>query len=613
MRRSRPAFRLVCACARPVDVHDSCTARPRDQSAVCRLRGLTAEAWLNDSELRIGLGCMRLATGPGFDQESAAATIAAAVEAGVTVFDTARAYTADPAELGQNERMLGRVLSGVSGARVVTKGGMRRPGGGWVPDGRAKAIAADCEASLEALGGIAIDLYLLHAPDPRTSWRTSVRALARLAEQGLVRRVGVSNVNRDQLDEACELAPVAAVQVAFSRVDDSPVRGGVVARCAERGIAVIAHSPLGGPRRSAALAHDPALVEVAGRLGATVEQVALAWLLSVSPVVVPIPGARRPETVRSAVHAGAMLLADEDRATLAGPRPGPVRAARRAAAEVVVVMGIAGAGKSRRAAEYVDRGYARLNRDELGGSLRDLAIALDEQLTSGASSVVLDNTYLTRVARSHVLDVAARHGAAARCVWIDTPLDQAQVNLVQRLLDRFGSLPTPEELRAAARGEPGLMLPTSQMRTLRELEPPSADEGFVAVERVEFARESGDVGAGGVLVAAAALARRGVSDLLAGADPAAPHLLFDWRPGGSADGLDEQVRLLSRLVSGPVEVGVCPHGGGPPSCWCRPPLPGLPLAFARRRRLDLSLGWVIGASPAHGTLARTLGARYVEA
>ena len=97
---------------------------------------------------------------------------------------------------------------------------MTRPGGAWVPDGRAKAIAADCEASLAALDGLPIDLYLLHAPDPRTPWRTSVRALARLVERRLARRVGLANVNRTQLDEALELAPIAAVQVALNPFDD---------------------------------------------------------------------------------------------------------------------------------------------------------------------------------------------------------------------------------------------------------------------------------------------------------------------------------------------------------------------------------------------------------
>ena len=137
---------------------------------------------------------------------------------------------------------------------------MTRPVAAWVPDGRAKAIAADCEASLAALDGLPIDLFLLHAPDPRTPWRTSVRALARLVEEGLVRRVGLANVTRTQLDEALELAPIAAVQVALSPLEDRALRGGVVARCAELGLTLIAHSPLGGPRRAGALARRRELV-----------------------------------------------------------------------------------------------------------------------------------------------------------------------------------------------------------------------------------------------------------------------------------------------------------------------------------------------------------------
>ena len=114
-------------------------------------------------------------------------------------------------------------------------------------------------------------------------------------------------------------------------------------------------------------------------------------------------------------------------------------------------MGIPGAGKSRIAEEHVARGYLRLNRDELGGSLRDVAGALDEALAAGARRVVLDNTYLTRAARSHVVEAAGRHGAAARCIWLDTPLAQAQVNLVERLLDRVRLAP---RARCAPRPRP---------------------------------------------------------------------------------------------------------------------------------------------------------------
>ena len=324
---------------------------------------------------------MRLSTDEARDEELAVATIAAAVDAGVTVFDTARAYGHGPEELGHNERLLARVLreTGAAGrARIVTKGGMARTGGGWIPDGRAKAIRADCDASLEALDGLPIDLYLIHAPDLRTPWTTSVRALARLADEGVVRSVGVANVNRRQLDEALEHAPIAAVQVALSPLDDSALRGGVLERCVEQGISLIAHSPLGGPRRAGSIVRQQALVEAAERVGATPAEVALAWLLELSPGVVAIPGARRPETARSAARAAALELDEASRAILAGAfgGPRPARAKSRSAddgADVVVVMGIPGSGKSRVAEEYVAQGYVRLNRDERGGSLRTLA------------------------------------------------------------------------------------------------------------------------------------------------------------------------------------------------------------------------------------------------
>jgi aryl-alcohol dehydrogenase-like predicted oxidoreductase len=555
-------------------------------------------------ELRIGLGCMRL---------SAEETITAAAAAGVTVFDTARAY-------GENERMLAAALRHAGAerrARVVTKGGMTRVDGAWAPDGRAKAIRSDCEASLAALDGLPIDLYLVHAPDPRTPWATTVRALARLAGEGVVKHVGVANVNRRQLDEALALAPIAAVQVALSLVDDRPVRGGVVERCAEAGIAVIAHSPLGGPRRAATLARHRVLAEVAAGLGATPAEVALAWLLQLAPNVVAIPGARRPETVRSAVRAATLELGDADRAALARAfgRPAPTRVAHPRPAgdgEVVFVMGIPGAGKSRIAEEYVARGYVRINRDERGGSLLGVADALDEQLAAGSRRVVLDNTYLTRASRSYVIETANRHRVPARCVWLDTPLAQAQVNLVARLLGRFGSLPTPEELRERARREQGLLAPTSQMRAVRELEPPSPDEGFAAVERREFVRASDGRARAGVFVAAAALEHPAWQRSLDAGDRTAPHLVFDWRPDGSAEELAPDVERLAAEVSGPVESAVCPHAGGPPRCWCRPPLPGLPLAFARRHGIDPARSVLIGASTAHRTLANTLGARYVS-
>ena len=541
------------------------------------------------------------------DQELATATIAAAHAAGITIFDTARAYG--------NERLIARALASPAGlagpaaARIATKGGMTRAGEAWVTDGRAKAIRADCEASLVALEGLAIDLYLIHAPDPRTPWRTSLRALARLHDERLVRHIGVSNINRPQLDEALALAPITAVQVPLNVYDDRAVRGGVVERCAELGVTVMAHSPLGGPRRAASLARHQGLAKVARGRGATPAEIALAWLLELSPVVVPIPGARRPETARSSAGAAALRLDAEERAALVRPQRARRAARARADADVLLVMGIPGAGKTRLARDYAARGYVRLNRDERGGGLRELAGVLDEALSAGAARVVLDNTYLTRAARSYVIEAARRHGTPPKCLWLDTSLAHAQANMVERVLERFGALPTPEEMRQIGRREPGLLMPTSQMRALRELEPPSVDEGFAGVEVVRFERvnHAGRPRRAVIIAAPALRSREGWEHVPAGSD--APHLIFDWSPGGSADALAPLIARMAARVSGPLAAAVCPHPGGPPSCWCRPPLPGLPLAFAHKHQADPAL--LIGTTPTHRTLAATVGADFV--
>jgi hypothetical protein len=364
--------------------------------------------------------------------------------------------------------------------------------------------------------------------------------------------------------------------------DDRAIRGGVVARCEEHGLAVIAHSPLGGPRRIARLRRDPTLL----RVGASPEQVALAWLLDLSSAIVVIPGARNAAAVQSAVQAAVL---DLDTSSLGGTR---TRSVAQRAGEVVLLMGIPGAGKSKAAERFVSEGYGCVNRDERGGTLLDVARELDDMLRRGETQVVLDNTYLTRAHRSRVIETAAFHGVPATCVWVDTPLAQAQVNMIERLLERFGSLPSPEELRSASRREPGLHTPTSQMRAARELEAPEEDEGFERIERVAFQRTERP-GIAGVFVAAPAFEHSEWKRVV----PAdAPHLVFDWRPG-------EESRAS--------EHAVCTHPGGPPVCWCRPPLPGLLLDFARRHGISPERSFVVGTSSAHRTLAKTLGARFV--
>ncbi|HEX6738975.1 MAG TPA: AAA family ATPase, partial [Vicinamibacteria bacterium] len=285
--------------------------------------------------------------------------------------------------------------------------------------------------------------------------------------------------------------------------------------------------------------------------------------------------------------AAALVLSDDERARLAERLPAGTRARPRRAAtprdgdgEVVMIMGIAGAGKSRAAEALTGRGYLRLNRDERGGTLRGLAQALGQALERGERRVVLDNTYLGRASRADVIEAAARHGLPVRCVFVDTPVPQAQVNLCLRLVDHFGTLPGPEEIRASKL--PGIMGPMPLFRQARELEPPAADEGFAGIETVAFTRApSPELLAGAVVP----LEEMPVPPR----EP--PTLALGWRPGRGAFSLEG-------------DIAVCPHPAGPPVCWCRPPLPGAVVAWARRRGVDLARVTVLGGSPTFRALAR---------
>jgi aryl-alcohol dehydrogenase-like predicted oxidoreductase len=527
--------------------------------------------------------------------EAATAAIHAALDAGLLVFDTARAY-------GDGERLLGEALAThAAGSRafIVTKGGMARPDGRWRADGRAATLRRDCESSLSALGR-PIDLYLVHAPDPRVNWATSIRALSRLLDERLVPAIGVSNVTLKQLDEALALAPIAAVQVGFSLRDDLPLRSGVLERCRERGLVLMAHSPLGGPRHAKALLAAPPIVDIAHRHGVAPAAVALAALLDAYPEVAVIPGARHAQAVREIAAASSLRLDDSERAALAAQfaavRRRVVMPAARGAGEVVLLMGLPGAGKSVAAQALVGEGYERLNRDQLGGSLRSLAVRLGERLLAGARRLVLDNTYLTRAARTDVLATAAVHNVAVRGIFIDVALAEAQVNVVWRMLEAHGRLLAPHEL---GRGSDNtLMAPTALWRLARTLELPVADEGFTSLEVRPFERSA--------RAPAGRPARFVALDLVdrVAADDVKTSFVFGWAPEAPAD-LEE--RLATRCAG----VALCRHGGGPPVCWCRPPLPGLLLALAHAHHLDVTQSELRGSSGAHRALAAAVGARFV--
>ena len=176
---------------------------------------------------------MRLSTERDRDESRGLEILHAAFDGGITFFDTADAYCWDDSDVGHNERLIARALSSWNGDRsrivVATKGGLTRPQGEWVPDGRARYLRAACEASLRALDVERIQLYQLHAPDPRTPLGTSVRALAALKDEGLIERVALCNVNVGQIEEARRITDIAAVQVEVSVWHDENLLNGVVA------------------------------------------------------------------------------------------------------------------------------------------------------------------------------------------------------------------------------------------------------------------------------------------------------------------------------------------------------------------------------------------------
>jgi aryl-alcohol dehydrogenase-like predicted oxidoreductase len=272
------------------------------------MRSSTSQAVprLGDVELtRIGLGGMPLSLGRGRERGLADETVAAALDAGVNLIDTADAYSLDDTEVGHNERLIARALEAYRGERgpplVATKGGHTRHGTDWDLDGSPEHLRAACEASLRALGVETIDLYQLHRPDPEVPYAESVGALRDLREEGKVREVGLSNATVAQLEEAEAIVPIAAVQNELSPGYLAPLDNGEVEACERRGIPFLAWSPLGG--MDAAGDAAAAIEATAAERGVSPQRVTLAWLLSLSPAIVPLVGASRPETIRDSVAA----------------------------------------------------------------------------------------------------------------------------------------------------------------------------------------------------------------------------------------------------------------------------------------------------------------------
>jgi len=266
---------------------------------------------------RLGFGAMRITGkgiwGPPEDHQAAIVTLRHAIELGVNFIDTADSY-------GPNvsEELIAEALAPYpSGLVIATKGGWERPGPGkWTHNASPGHLRKALEGSLKRLRLDRIDVYQLHTPDPAVSFEASMEALAQLREQGKIRHIALSNVTREHIERARKIVPIVSVQNRYSFADRE--WDYLVSYCAENGIAFIPWAPLGGGKRAAEV-----LESVAEKVNATPLQVALAWLLKRSQIMLPIPGTSSPKHLEENVAAAALELPQTEFERLSDVTPPP--------------------------------------------------------------------------------------------------------------------------------------------------------------------------------------------------------------------------------------------------------------------------------------------------
>ena len=257
---------------------------------------------------RLGFGAMRITGdgiwGPPDDPEEARRLLRRVVELGIDLIDTADSYGPEV-----SENLIAEALHPYpDGLVIATKGGLRRTGPGeWPSDARPERLKECCQGSLRRLKLDRIDLYQLHAPDPNVPYEDSVGALKELQDEGKIRHVGVSNVSIEELEQARGIVEVVTVQNRYSLADRHSE--GVLEACEQAGIGFIPWFPLATGRLA-----EPggALDSVAGEHDATPAQIALAWLLARSPVMLPIPGTSSVEHLEENVAAARIELSSSE-------------------------------------------------------------------------------------------------------------------------------------------------------------------------------------------------------------------------------------------------------------------------------------------------------------
>ena len=273
----------------------------------------------------IGIGLMTFDQSGTQPRQQLLDTVTAALDAGVTLFDTADAYGPGDEKgadaQGENERLIASLLDEL-GVRdrvfLATKGGhVRTDGGGWDVDSSAEHLKQAVDDSRRRLGVDVIDLWQHHRPDPDVPYDQVIGTLAEIAASGKVRMIGLSNANSDQIRLAQQELGSALVSVQNQFSPGYRSSRPEIDVCEELGLAFLPWSPLGGLSKAKGLAESaPAFAKVADDRGVSVQQVALAWELAHSPVVIPIPGAKRPASITDSAKAADLDLSEDELALL---------------------------------------------------------------------------------------------------------------------------------------------------------------------------------------------------------------------------------------------------------------------------------------------------------
>ena len=256
----------------------------------------------------IGFGGMPLSIQGRPDEEQGRRVLNAAIDAGLTLIDTADVYCFDDNDIGHNERLIASLHR--NDIRVATKAGLRRPRGAWTNDASPQHIREACEQSLRSLKTEKIWLYQLHAPDPKVAFEKSVEAFAELQREGKFEHFGLSNVSIKQIDAASKILPVVSVQNRLNPYFRESVKTAKV--CADRGIVFLAYSPVGGGRLAKKLPQFDVLIDLARKHDRSVHAITIAWVRAQGKTVVPIPAARTVEHALDSAKAAEFVLDEED-------------------------------------------------------------------------------------------------------------------------------------------------------------------------------------------------------------------------------------------------------------------------------------------------------------